>query len=106
MDPGEDEMTTATRETEEEAGLKVNRDYSIIDESFKIETNYLINGNKPKRVVYWLGEVTRPDVAIALSAEHTDYKWLDLDKTLDIVGYEDTKKVFRQAHEFIGKSLI
>ena len=93
------------RETEEEAGIRVDRDYSIVDKSFKIETNYLINGTKPKRVVYWLAEVSKPDLKITLSHEHTDYKWLGIENALDLVGYEQTKQVIREANEFIVEKL-
>ena len=41
MDPNEDFLTAAVRETKEEAGLDENKDYCIIDKSFKIEINYL-----------------------------------------------------------------
>lgn len=91
------------RETEEEAGLKETRDYEILDRSFKIETNYLVNGTDPKTVVYWVAKVNQPDVNVTLSHEHIAFKWLDLDKTLEIVGFEKTKDVFLKAHEFIKK---
>ena len=61
----------------------------------------MINNTKPKRVVYWVAQVNDPNVNVKLSDEHTAFKWLDLDKTLDIVGFQSTKDVFKQADEFI-----
>lgn len=55
--------------------------------------------------MYWVAQVNRPDVQIILSNEHVDYKWLDLNQAMDIVGHEQTKKVLIEADGFIKKTL-
>ena len=54
VDPGEDDFTTALRETQEEAGY-AEIDMNIFKDKMKI-LNYNVN-NKPKTVVYWLAEL-------------------------------------------------
>jgi bis(5'-nucleosidyl)-tetraphosphatase len=72
VDPGEDDYTTALRETREEAGyteqdLKIHRNISKT-------LNYNVKG-KPKVVVYWLAELTS-NRDPTLSDEHTAFKFL------------------------------
>ena len=98
VDPGENELQTAQRETEEEAGLST-RHYKILPE-FEITLNYTVN-NHPKRVVYWLGELCDNDTAIRLSDEHQDYKWLNLNAAKQLAGYEDLRKALDDSEQFI-----
>ena len=91
MDPGEDELQTAKRETQEEAGL-TPADYTIL-EHYDVTLNYTVN-NRPKRVVYWLGELTDINKPITLSDEHQDYKWLALDEAKHYADYADLQKAF------------
>jgi bis(5'-nucleosidyl)-tetraphosphatase len=72
VDPGEDDFTTALRETREESGyteddLKIYKDQAIT-------LNYPVKG-QPKTVVYWLAElISSRDPT--LSHEHTAFKFL------------------------------
>lgn len=101
LDEGEDHLTAAIRETHEEAGLVNEKDYKIVDDNFKIETSYLIDGVKLKKVLYWVARVNDPYVTIKLSDEHVDFKWLSIEPAKNIVGYEQTKKVIQDAYDFI-----
>ncbi|GLV43433.1 Diadenosine tetraphosphatase [Carabus blaptoides fortunei] len=86
VDPGEtNEMTTALRETEEEAGLKES-DLKIYEDSKKI-LNYLVKG-RPKTVIYWLAELINPNTQVKLSDEHQDMKWLQFKEACMLVGIE------------------
>ncbi|KAJ8338741.1 hypothetical protein SKAU_G00355270 [Synaphobranchus kaupii] len=49
VDPGEDDMTTALRETQEEAGL--GRGQLRVEEGFLSELRYEVRG-RPKEVLY------------------------------------------------------
>ena len=104
MDAGEDDLTAAIRETVEEAGLRLNEDYEIVDKNFKIEVNYLVN-SKPKRVTYWLAELKKPYGPITLSDEHQDFKWLDLEKAIEIVKYKEMIDVLNQCNTFLLKNI-
>ena len=101
VDSGEDDMTTAYRETEEEAGLKPS--HLTVIEGFKRTLNYNVN-NKPKRVVYWLARLCNPNTPIILSSEHQDFKWLDEELAKEYAGYEDQKQMIADAAEFIRKN--
>ena len=90
MDAGENDMTAATRETQEEAGLFEKKDYELISQTYTIESKYSIGGKTPKRVLYWLARVNDPNVKVTLSDEHQDYKWLALSPACDIVKYDES----------------
>ena len=83
--------------------MQENKDYEIISRSYKIESNYLI-GDIVKRVTYWLAKVNDPNVAVKMSEEHQDFKWLNLNQACDIVRYEEMKRVLKVAQDFIIKS--
>uniref|UniRef100_A0A8C5LQC2 Bis(5'-nucleosyl)-tetraphosphatase [asymmetrical] n=1 Tax=Leptobrachium leishanense TaxID=445787 RepID=A0A8C5LQC2_9ANUR len=98
VDPGEDDLTTALRETEEEAGLAANH-FNIVD-GFRKELNYFVN-KKPKTVIYWLAELTDADTEVKLSHEHQDYRWLHLQEACELAGYPDLQDTLREAHTFL-----
>ena len=104
LDEGETDSTAAKRETLEEAGLQENKDYEIINHSYKIESNYFI-GDIAKRVTYWLAKVNDPNVVVKMSEEHQDFKWLNFNQACDIVGYEEMKRVLSVAQDFIIKNV-
>lgn len=86
VDPGESDMESALRETQEEAGFLASD--LIIFEDAKQELNYEVNG-KPKTVVYWLAELVNIDKPIQLSHEHQAFKWLPLQEACSIAKYQD-----------------
>lgn len=98
VDPGESEFETALRETEEEAGLK--KENFTIFENFRSVLHYEVRG-KPKKVVYWLSELTDPETCVTLSEEHTDYKWLSLDEACRLLQFNNMQKALRETEEFI-----
>lgn len=103
VDPGETELQTALRETEEEAGLKES-DFTMYTE-FQRTLNYEVQG-KPKRVVYWLSELKNPNTPVTLSDEHIDFKWLNLPQALNYVEkYKDFQQVLNDADTFIKSNL-
>ncbi|XP_062984786.1 bis(5'-nucleosyl)-tetraphosphatase [asymmetrical] [Elgaria multicarinata webbii] len=98
VDPGEDDLQTALRETQEEAGLDPTQ-FTIID-GFKKELNYIVK-NKPKTVIYWLAEMKDNDTEIKLSSEHQAFRWLTLDAACRLSEYKDMQCTLREAHEFL-----
>jgi len=101
LDPGEDWMTAARRETEEEAGLPPNS-YDILQgDTFPFVLEYPVKG-KPKRVEYWLAYLKNPDTPIKLSHEHQDFRWVDLQKSKDITGpYPDFQKLMERTEKYL-----
>ncbi|CAI4226639.1 unnamed protein product [Auanema sp. JU1783] len=104
VDPGEDEWTAALRETEEEAGLK--QDQLIIHEDCQHTLAYQVpqRGNPSnmvdKTVKYWLAGLKNPD-CIALSDEHTNSKWSDIEESVTTAGFKDTETLLRKFHEYL-----
>jgi len=85
VDSGEDDFTTALRETREEAGyteqdLKIHKDITRT-------LNYNVNG-KPKVVVYWLAQLVSGNDP-TLSDEHTDFKFLSKDEVKGLATWPD-----------------
>ncbi|XP_005094757.1 bis(5'-nucleosyl)-tetraphosphatase [asymmetrical] [Aplysia californica] len=98
VDPGESEFETAVRETEEEAGLKAEQ-MKIIKE-FEKSLHYDVKG-KPKKVVYWLSELSNPNDPIVLSHEHKDFKWLELESACTYSEFPDMISLLKEADTFI-----
>ncbi|XP_032069807.1 bis(5'-nucleosyl)-tetraphosphatase [asymmetrical]-like [Thamnophis elegans] len=99
VDPGEDDLCTALRETQEEAGL-TSAQFTIL-EGFKKELNYVVRG-KPKTVVYWLAELKDQDTEVKLSSEHQAFRWLTLTEACRLAEYEDMQGTLREAHLFLS----
>jgi bis(5'-nucleosidyl)-tetraphosphatase len=100
VDPGESEIETAMRETEEEAGFQ-REDYKVI-KGFQNTMHYDVRG-RPKRVEYWLAELINPDTPVILSDEHQDYKWLEIAEAQKYASYREMQDALTDAHEYILK---
>lgn len=98
MDPGEDDLTTALRETEEEAGLAAEH-LRLID-GFVKELRYGVRG-KPKEVRYWLAELRDPKTPLTLSDEHQDFRWARLEEACTLAQYKDMQDTLRAAHRYL-----
>nr|XP_006626761.1 PREDICTED: bis(5'-nucleosyl)-tetraphosphatase [asymmetrical] [Lepisosteus oculatus]XP_015217875.1 PREDICTED: bis(5'-nucleosyl)-tetraphosphatase [asymmetrical] [Lepisosteus oculatus] len=99
VDPGEDDMTAALRETEEEAGLGPAQ-LRLVD-GYRRELRYEVRG-RAKTVVYWLAELRDPGAAVRLSREHQDYRWLGLEQACRLAGHTDMQDALRAAHHFLS----
>uniref|UniRef100_UPI00398F7D50 bis(5'-nucleosyl)-tetraphosphatase [asymmetrical] n=1 Tax=Pristiophorus japonicus TaxID=55135 RepID=UPI00398F7D50 len=99
VDPGEDDLQTALRETEEEAGLK-SKDFDVLD-GYQKEMTYKVK-NIPKTVIYWLAELKDYAVEIKLSNEHQAFCWLNVDGACKLSKYQEMQEALREAHLFIS----
>jgi 8-oxo-dGTP pyrophosphatase MutT (NUDIX family) len=98
IEKGEDEVTAALREAEEETGLK---DIKIL-EGFKEKIRYffVLNGNKiSKTVVFFTGE-TRED-KVKISFEHAGFKWLPHKEAVAVLTFRNPKNILKKAEGFI-----
>lgn len=98
VDPGEDDLTTALRETEEEAGLTAEH-LRVID-GFEQQLHYEVRG-KPKEVLYWLAELKDPETELTLSDEHQDYRWARLEDACTLAQYKDMQDTLRAAQQYL-----
>ncbi len=98
VDPGESDMETALRETEEEAGLTANHLKIITD--FRKELHYEVN-QKPKTVIYWLAKLSNPITAVRLSEEHRDFRWVKLEEACQLAEYPDLQSLLRECETFL-----
>lgn len=98
MDPGEDDLTTALRETKEEAGL--GAEHLRVVDGFVQELRYEVRG-KPKQVLYWLAELRDPRTEVTLSDEHQDYRWARLEEACTLAQYKDLQDTLRAAHRHL-----
>ncbi|KAL0977785.1 hypothetical protein UPYG_G00161160 [Umbra pygmaea] len=98
VDPGEDDLTTALRETREEAGL--GEEHLHVLDGFFQELRYEVQG-RPKEVLYWLAELRDPKMAVTLSAEHRDYRWAKLEDACSLARYKDLQDTLRAAQQFL-----
>lgn len=96
----ESEKETALRELSEETGLT----QVVFVPRFREAINYFFTDEGElikKAVAYYLGEVSRSDVA--LSFEHTDFKWLSFGDAVKQLTYANSREVLRKANSFLEK---
>lgn len=98
MEPHEDDISAALRETEEEAGYAAN-DLHIYKDHFKV-LRYNVKGNE-KSVVYWLAELKNPQTNPKLSHEHTEFRWLTKDNAILLNGFDDFAEMINDFHSKI-----
>lgn len=98
VDPGEDDFTTALRETREEAGYSAD-DLIIYQDQTKI-LEYKVKGND-KTVVYWLAKLRDASKDPTLSDEHTEFRWLAKDEAIALSGYRDFADMVQHFHAII-----
>lgn len=98
VDPGEDDLTTAWRETEEEAGL--GQEHLRVVDGFLQRLHYQVHG-KEKEVLYWLAELRDPNVVVRLSEEHQDYRWVKLEEACRLAKYQDLQDTLKNVQRFL-----
>jgi len=98
VDAGESELETAYRETAEEAGL-LKHHLQLID-GFEKVLHYQARG-QPKKVIYWLAQLCKPDTPVIISSEHQKFDWFPIDTAVQNAGYPDMQRVLYDADSFI-----
>ena len=101
VDKGETEIETATRELEEETGIK----NIILLDNFRKTINYKIQKRDKKiskEVVFFIA--TTVETEINLSHEHVDYGWFDFTSALKQLTYDNARSVLSEAIFFYEKN--
>ena len=101
VDKGETEVETATRELEEETGIK----NIIFLDKFRKTINYNIqkgDRNIAKEVVFFVA--TTVEKEINLSHEHVDYGLFDFTSALKQLTYDNARSVLSEAIFFYEKN--
>ena len=101
VDKGETEIETATRELEEETGIK----NIILLDNFRKTINYKIQKRDrkiSKEVVFFIA--TTVETEINLSHEHVDYGWFDFTSALKQLTYDNERSVLSEAIFFYEKN--
>lgn len=102
LDPGENYIDAAYRETWEECG--VTKEKIELDGSFKEVLRYQAHG-KDKECVYYLGKLLDPKATITLSHEHTDYAWVPGAKVPEYCDKESLRTMMANADNHIKQKL-
>ena len=95
IERGETLHQTAIRETKEETGISDLEFVEGFEE--KINYNFQFEGELIlKEVVFFLAKTKTPTVNV--SHEHLDYAWLDYEKALQKVTYQNAKNILSKAN--------
>jgi len=98
IEKGETKQEAALRELMEETGLTAKIDTGF-EETFEyIFTDYDKQLAK-KTVYFFIGEAH--STKIKLSFEHTDYQWLQYEKAIEQLTYDNAKVLLKKAHKYI-----
>jgi bis(5'-nucleosidyl)-tetraphosphatase len=103
IESGETEIETIKREVMEETSIK---DIKLI-EGFRQQISYKYRKKSKtvnKTVIYYLAE-TRTN-KVVLSFEHINFAWLDFNQALEKLSFDNSKKVLRNANEFLTATKI
>ncbi len=95
MEKDENEEETAKREVFEETGLKV-----ILQDGFKAKVEYFLDENRIKEVVFFIGTTPFKDIVIQQD-EIQDFIWINYADMLNILTFENIKKVLMKAYTFL-----
>ena len=103
IESGETEIDTIKREVTEETAIN---DIKLI-EGFRQQISYRYRKKSKivnKTVIYYLAETKTNKVV--LSFEHINFAWLDFNHAIEKLSFDNSKKVLRNANEFLTTSKI
>lgn len=97
MEKNETEVKTAIRETKEETNIDV-----LVDETKRYSLNYVIDNKIDKEVVYYLAKPLNKNI-IKQESEINDILWVDIDKVIDILTFDNLKELWKKVLKEIKK---
>ena len=93
IEEGETEESCACRETLEEVGIKVR-----VDSNLRFVINYIVHGNIPKEVVYFVSFLNGGSDIHIQEDEVESAFWCDIDKVYDILTFDNLKELWINAY--------
>ena len=99
IEEGEDEVSAAVRETEEESGLQI-----MPFDGFRHEMEYWIsnrNGKIRKKVIMFVGKVAEGQEP-TISHEHVALVWLRYEDAIKALNYENQRKMLEKVELFLS----
>jgi 8-oxo-dGTP pyrophosphatase MutT (NUDIX family) len=96
VEPGENEMETALRETWEETSIRAE-----IIPGFRRETEYRIHGGRLKRVVYFVASYEGCEPSRNGEFESFEYLNLPFEEAHEALTFKNMKKILDAADRFI-----
>ena len=104
IEPNETEIVTAKREIKEETGItdiKFVENFRCVDK-YKIKGTLSTTKNRiiDKNVIYYLAR-TKEDFKGAFDNEIGQGKWLNYNQAIDLLKYDNQKKLLKTAYTFI-----
>lgn len=100
IEENEKAYQTAIRELKEETGIVPIKFYAIPH----VNTFYYAKEDIINLVPIFLAEVK--DSIIKIGNEHSDYKWLDLEKAVELIHFYSQKEMIKFANKFIVDKLL
>ena len=102
IEPGEKPLQTVIREAKEETGIN---DLVFVDGYEKIiQYNFQFEGNPiHKKVIFYLANTNKENITI--SHEHIDFVWLEFEKAMKKITFENAKKILLEANSHLAKTL-
>ncbi|MBP3920007.1 MAG: NUDIX domain-containing protein [Bacilli bacterium] len=88
IEDNETEIETAMRETKEETGIDVN-----IDKNKRYEISYLVHGNTPKTVVYYVAHTNNNDIKYQ-EDELNDAYFVDIEEVYNKLTFDNLKELW------------
>lgn len=104
LDSGEDFLTAAVRETNEETGY-VPEDLNIHLTKYFEMNQITRNSKREKTVIFWLAELKNVEKQPQIShEEHSEYRWLTKEQALDICKMPEFAELVNEFDE-VAKTL-
>ena len=96
IEDGETELETAVREIKEETGLDV-----FVDTGFRETVTFSPRRDAQKTVVYFVAKARTRDV-LPQAGEISEIKWVEIDKAVNHLTYDNDRIVVSKAKTFIA----
>ena len=77
----------------------------MIIKKYKYMINYNVNDHINKDVIFYLAKPTSFE-AVKQDVEIAEVMWVDIDKVMDLLSYDDTKEIFVQVLNDLGNLTI
>jgi bis(5'-nucleosidyl)-tetraphosphatase len=98
MEKDESEKETARREVLEETGLNI-----ILLDEFRTKIEYQLTESTLKEVILFIGITSAQSVNIQ-QEEIEEFKWLNYKEMLDLLTFENSKKILIEVKNFLNNS--